>query len=104
MISDTLSDAVAEIESYLADHGSYAEIDQQIRQLLAHMDAVRQWLDTPDPVTDLASPDLASHVAQQLRIFDAKKSHPRIWVNPDANLDTSELLEMFPSAERMPDE
>ena len=72
MISDTLFDAAVAIERYLADDGSYAdwycEIDQQIRQLLAHMDAVRQWLDTPHPETDLGSPNLASHVAQ-LRIW-----------------------------------
>lgn len=48
MISDTLSQAAAEIRQYLAGHpATYAEQREDIDALLIRMDALRIELDTP---------------------------------------------------------
>lgn len=52
MISDTLSDAVAEIREYLDHDGPFAScyqgpVRERIERLVEEMDAVRRVLDTP---------------------------------------------------------
>lgn len=48
MISDTLSDAVSDIEAYLSGYPEvYGSMEQEIRDLVEKMEVVRRKLDTP---------------------------------------------------------
>jgi hypothetical protein len=48
MISDTLSDAIDEIENYLVNFpGNYRQYEKEIRRVLVDMESLRRKLDEP---------------------------------------------------------
>jgi hypothetical protein len=56
MISDTLADAIFEIEDYLKMMPEvYSPIEQEIREVVAVMDALRKKLDTLPSSTDIVN-------------------------------------------------
>lgn len=57
MISDTLSDAIVEVEQYQRDFRSvYDSVAAQIESLLAHMRHVRKALDGAEPPAPFTEP------------------------------------------------
>lgn len=51
MISDILSDAIVEIENYLANFpDSYRQNEQEIRRVLVDMESLRRKLDEPPSI------------------------------------------------------
>jgi hypothetical protein len=51
MISDTLSDAIDEIENYLVNFPeNYRQYEQEIRRILVDMESLRRKLDQPPSI------------------------------------------------------
>jgi hypothetical protein len=52
MISDVLSDAIHEIRHYQREFEAYDDLTPELDDLVARMDAMRDYLDTPGPEAD----------------------------------------------------